>query len=721
MQKKIIQRTLRVSATAGTPGNGATVARQLDAALMKVGFKLSGELLGHLSGLHPVVVTETSQHVLDAVRELVGDHVAHNVYFIDFPENVPDTLEFWIDCIIDALFDPDSAAKVTLQLAFGRINLLDLPRYGNYQHSFEEMVAAHEQFIPSAKDRVTILHLGGTLAEEALALYLQLAGSAVPLNEADRELLAELAAVCLTDPQPEVIPVRENKALINQVRLENGMPLLVDTVTDVLRLACALSGGDVTLETPAKFVSLSRKTRRALLAALHEVVNTSEAKLADVNRYPEQWKRLGERLHPHEYAANYPLAQGVFAVARGDRRVRTLAGKVEIALAQGDLAQAVKLLSVSPGMLMRSLDRLLRLAEKDQVETVLGAVEAVVGKVSGRVILSVREYLENRLSKGTYRVFVNRTGRAWVTEDTRDSLSETVVSRVAQVLDAEITQRLPQVEHLVFDPQVLGLALPMSQKTQASGFGILPRGSVMPVEEGILRFFMHWKQHDRRTDYDLSVLMLDDDFQALGYVSYTNLKEGGYAVHSGDLTSAPDGASEFIDIDLAQVDLRCRYLVPQVNIYSGEGFDEVEESFFGFMSRTREQMGQPFEARTVRSKSDLRGSSRVALPIAFVREDEGAWYAKWLHLYLNGTPNFNRVEENRVSTALLSRLIVERNYLTVGYLLNLLGRKATQVSEYAEGMELFAPVAYVGLETPEDLPKESEVYTSTNLADLIPT
>jgi hypothetical protein len=77
--------------------------------------------------------------------------------------------------------------------------------------------------------------------------------------------------------------------------------------------------------------------------------------------------------------------------------------------------------------------------------------------------------------------------------------------------------------------------------------------------------------------------------------------------------------------------------------------EEVEESFFGFMLREHEQRGKPFEPRTVRMKSDLRGPNRVALPPVFFRDDNG-WQVRWMHLFLRGRPAFNRVEENRVST-----------------------------------------------------------------------
>ena len=184
-----------------------------------------------------------------------------------------------------------------------------------------------------------------------------------------------------------------------------------------------------------------------------------------------------------------------------------------------------------------------------------------------------------------------------------------------------------------------------------------------------MRFFVYWKQREQVTDYDLSVLLLDDDFVFAGQVSWTNLEELG-AVHSGDIVEAPNGATEFIDLDLGRVS--ARYVVPQVHVYSGEGFDAVEEAFFGFMEREPSQRGRPFEPRTVRVKSDLFGTSRVSLPVLFARGDDGSWHAKWMHLGLTGHPQFNRVEGNARSTSQLVRAIAERRYLQVSYLEDLL-------------------------------------------------
>lgn len=719
LEELVIVKTHRLPSVNGPAGDGSVAARQFDAVLMGAGFKLSGDLLGHLSGLSEGTVIDTAVRVLPIVRREVGDHVRHNVYFRDFPANVPDTLTFWVRCVTEALLDPVVQARggAGTLVSGGSLNLLALPSYGRYLHSFEEMLAAHDDLIPSAGDRVTVLHLGGTLDDEVSGLYLSLAASRTPLGEDDLGALATLAEHCADGPQPETIPIRENRALINQVRLTAGSPLLVDTVTDVLRLACALSGGDVTLQDPTRFRSLPRPARRQMLAALDEVIRSAPAKLGDVGAHREQWKRLGERLHPHEFP-QWPHAAQVFAVARGEQAAASFSGRVEAALGAGNITGAVSLLGSAPGILFRSLDRLLRATgSAGEQAAVLDAAGKAVGAVSGRVVLSVREHLANRANGGVSRVFANRKGRAWVAADTRTALDAALLERLFTILDADVARRLPKVGHLVIDPAVLGVALPLSGKTAPGGFGVLPRGSVSDVEGDLLRFFVYWKEHAQRTDYDLSALLLDADYRNAEWLSWTNLTHLA-GEHSGDITSAPDGASEFINLDLRRV--WNRFVIPQVNVYSGEGFDETEESFFGFMLRDREQQGQPFEAATVRMKSDLRGPGRVALPMVFMRGEDGQWRAKWLHLFAKGHVNFNQVEGNHVTTSLLMRGIVEREYLRVRYLTDMLAAAAETVTVHGDGPLPDGPVTFIGLDRPEGLHAESEVYTLYRLADLIP-
>ncbi|AOR30038.1 hypothetical protein BFF78_02190 [Streptomyces fodineus] len=718
LEPLIIRHTHRLPSPTGPTGEGAVAARQFDAALMSVGFKLSAELLEHLSQLSEGVVVDTAVATLGTVREVVGDHVRHNVYFADFPANVPDTFDFWMRCISGALTDDGTRASVLEQLSTGVVNLLTLPAYGNYRHTYAEMLARHDELIAAAGDRMTVLHLGGAVEDELASLYVALAGSGTPLGEDGLRDLQVLAGHCADGPQPAEIPVRENRAVVNQARLKAGAGLLLDTVTDVLRLACALSGGDVTLQEPTRLRALPRAARRALLAGLDAVVAAAPAKLADVHAHREMWKRLGERLHPHEYP-QWPHAADVFAVARGEKVARSLDGRVEELLGMSDTTGAAALLKAAPGKLFRSLDRLLRAAlTQEERDAVVAAAEQVVSGVSGRVLLSVREHLHNRADEtGERRVFVNRLGRAWVTDDTRPPVPAPERKRLIAALDAELRRRLPAADHLLIDPDVLDVALPLSGRATSSGLGVLPRGSLSPVDGELLRFFVYWKQTEHTTDFDLSALLLNADYATVSWLSYTNLREAE-GEHSGDITDAPDGASEFINLRLGAV--RGSYIVPQVNIFSGEGFEEVEESFFGFMLREREQKGRPFEPRTVRMKSELRGPGRVALPLAFLRGADGRWRAKWLHLYLKGSPASNRVEGNRVAVATLLRGIVEREQLTVRYLTDLMTHGATTITVWDGKTVPAGPVTYIGLERPDGLHPDSRIVTPENLRDLIP-
>ncbi len=173
----------------------------------------------------------------------------------------------------------------------------------------------------------------------------------------------------------------------------------------------------------------------------------------------------------------------------------------------------------------------------------------------------------------------------------------------------------------------------------------------------------------------------------------------------------PDPGELIVDPDVLDVALPLsgKAVAPGL-VYDGERFDEAAEAFFGYITRDAAQKGRPFEPRTVRMKSDLRGSGRVALPLVFLRGDDGGWRVKWLHLYLKGHPGFNQVEGNRVTASLLVRSIVERDHLRVRYLVDLLRARASSAEH----------TTYSGLEAPADLPRGARVYTPGTLHELIP-
>jgi len=72
-----------------------------------------------------------------------------------------------------------------------------------------------------------------------------------------------------------------------------------------------------------------------------------------------------------------------------------------------------------------------------------------------------------------------------------------------------------------------------------------------------------------------------------------------------------------------------------------------------------------------------------------------------------------------VTAALLARSIVERRYLTVRYLVDLLAARSS-ITTWEPGLALSEPVTFVGLSVPDGLPAGSETYGLDRLNRLIP-
>ena len=116
-----------------------------------------------------------------------------------------------------------------------------------------------------------------------------------------------------------------------------------------------------------------------------------------------------------------------------------------------------------------------------------------------------------------------------------------------------------------------GYTVPLGQRSASPGMRTAGRGTRLPLPEGeTIRFFLHWRDlpeappkaprpagpaaaedRDTRVDLDLSAFFVSEDFTRTEQIAYYNLRSTA-AVHSGDLTSAPDGAAEFIDVTLAE-------------------------------------------------------------------------------------------------------------------------------------------------------------------------
>lgn len=146
------------------------------------------------------------------------------------------------------------------------------------------------------------------------------------------------------------------------------------------------------------------------------------------------------------------------------------------------------------------------------------------------------------------------------------ALSKSVVERLQRGIIATMVNRFKQLDDLgkvYIDDQLRLCPLPTQQRSASEGLFQVARGTRLPIgDKGTLRFFIYWVGRD----IDLSASLHNEEFELIEQISYTNLRSSKYdACHSGDITDAPRGASEFIDISIDKaVKFGARYVVMNV-------------------------------------------------------------------------------------------------------------------------------------------------------------
>ncbi|WP_309723033.1 TerD family protein [Armatimonas sp.] len=473
----------------------------------------------------------------------------------------------------------------------------------------------------------------GTLADFE-QLFTQLAASNTSLSAQDREDIEWFVSYYGATVErlfPEKIPQKENAAFVCGL-LFTTLPELAGrylrTATDVLRLAVALSGGDLSLAEACKFRTLSRPERRAILGLLERIPDAVE----DMLRWKGRWLRLGEKLHPGEFATRFPKTVAAFHVLRNDLPSPTFNSAIERALDAQDFASARLRLAERPGELARRLDHLLRV-DKENASATLDAFSTCVERVSTPVLLQVRQHFLVRHQPPALRVFFpkGQVGEAYALPNTHAPLEKHIGGVVVAACEAALIGRfakLPPLGRCYLDPALMNYIVPFATRSASKSLRTLVRGSRLPLPDKCktLRFFIWWKNGNDRTDIDLSASLFDANYKYQNVLSYYNLKEFG-GMHSGDIVDAPEGASEFIDVDLSQLrEAGIRFVVMTLHSYTNQPYIDLPECFAGWMARSHAGSGEVFEPKTVQDRLDITANTRIAVPLAIdVVEERVLW------------------------------------------------------------------------------------------------
>ncbi|MEV6596334.1 hypothetical protein AB0M36_05630 [Actinoplanes sp. NPDC051346] len=469
--------------------------------------------------------------------------------------------------------------------------------------------------------------------------------------------------------EPSDVRFRENRTLLFELLWAFDRERLRSTGAtpdDLLRLFAKLTGGDPSLATPVTYPRLSRADRRV-------VVETLEAsdRLGDVFRRRGLWLAIDRGLHVGEFRA--PRVRETFARLRDSRHDRSsFPSRFERLLAEDYVAAVALAAAEAPGLLGRGLRRLAAMAagrprqRAALVEALAGAAE----RIPLRVLLAARAQLADNGhtyprvvfgTDGSALPIVRRPGHLAVPADFREEL----LCAVDAAVDAQIAAKgdwLGETVHV--EAGLDRLLLPDQLRATAQGLVQVERGSRLPVGDAkVVRLFIHWREAEETSDLDLSCVALDASFGVVGQVSWTNLTNR-VMVHSGDLTSAEEGAEEFLDIDLAKAARMgrkrgWRYLVPVVFRYDGPRFEELPEAYTGWMLRDNaSSKDRAFDPATVANAFALTGRKRYAVPMLLDLDTNEILY---VDVYLNSSPRAQVESDGHDIATLVSAVVGRRD------------------------------------------------------------
>lgn len=577
-----------------TEENNTILAMTTIAELMKFGFLPSQQAREMLERASSDEIIRFHDEVISYLKIATGAENNYRPFWKGFPQEVMEKseIQLWLHQIIHYLsngsYEPNEWTK-TRPAAF------EQPKYTIYQAGDVNSLQKIFTDAISANQSLT------------------------PQDLADVKWIAENKKVEL----PRVIPFKETLCALASV----GLDVPVQSVTDVLRIAVGMSGGDVSLpkvphamvrvnawsdvlganpeREKFKFRKFSRAERKRILG-LFEKTNceASEAVLKD-----GRFIRLGEILHPGEYRKQFPKTAAMFDLLRNEK-ITSWFGRVNKEFDKS-LADGLKILSERPGEFMRRLDWLVRTFDKTEV---LSEFEKVAGKVSNKVLFEAHAHFERRRNPVTNRtVMIKGARKRTKLPDLAALGNETVFAVqtiIKNVLIGKFT-KLPALGAVWIDEELKNVPMPTNMRSLSDALRPTIRGQRTAIgnqNAKVIRAYVHWFDERGDQDIDLTATFLGFGlYQRIGWNGAHNEEIGCY---SGDVRHRQGACAEYIDVEVEKSLKRgFKYVVLDARNYNGRGLNSVKDCAFGYMEREFPKANEIFVPSTLANAVRLQSES----------------------------------------------------------------------------------------------------------------
>lgn len=577
-------------------GDNKALVATMQANIMKYGYIFDEAALNALSKASRKFIVEMNESLITYFKTIFGDSYEYKPFYKNFPREVMDMSDcelFW-NAILHYLTD------------------------GDFVPETEELMRPYKM---ETGKKYTIIKLANE--DEFDSIFTKLCSINSSLTPMDKAIVEWFVNTKRSFKLPNEVPFKETLCLLASLGVE-GLP--VKSVTDVLRIAVHMSGGDISLPAVPKkyktvwgrkqnneerdnfkFGKFIRSERKYILSLLEK----SNGDVSEMALKRERWLRLGEVLHPGEYRNQFPKAFAIFDTLR-NQKVVTWNSSLKTEMKKG-LAHGLSFIKQRPGEFARQLDAILRNNMKEK-NFILSEFTSVADKISNKVLFELATHFEGR-NKTTKRSVMIKGKR------NRKNISDLAALPQSLIEDVQISiyntlhnkfRKESALGTCWLDPELKKIPLPSNMRDMSLSTKPTIRGARISFdnpEAKVIRAYVHWLDKTGRIDIDLSASLVTDKGD-LYTVSYSNLRLGNdKVVHSGDVRHRIGPCAEYIDIDVAKtLAAGYRYCLVDVRNFDGRSLKEVKPSF-GFMEREYPESNNLWYPETV-SNAYLLDSER---------------------------------------------------------------------------------------------------------------
>ena len=430
-----------------------------------------------------------------------------------------------------------------------------------------------------------------------------------------------------------------------------------------------------------KKLNFSNQDRKFIAKIINVIFENGRRNVRDCFEKKAIWCGL---LHHIHYQPKSPESERFVALMRGNEN-QSVYSEFERAMMAQDIEAAVTCLreGKGSGALLRQLNYILsRCKDENDVKFVMESLQTKNAIILIQLIMQYANYVAD-----TGRAFkFTRYNKLKVHKETateqakrKSVLSPERVDVLSAVMRESLKKLLAgKVGKVYVSPDMYNIALPLQENTSNGGYGVLPKGSRIHIEEGKkIRAFTYW---EKVNDIDLSVIGITEDGcqREFSWRTMYNQQSRELAF-SGDQTSGYNGGSEYFDVDVALFKKNhpeIKYMVFCNNVYSGTYFSGCLCKA-GYMLRDTKDSGEVFEPKTVKSSFIINCDSTFAYLFGIdLEKNDFVW--------LNASRNSNAIVAGATPLSFLIDYFKTTSILNVGMLFEMLANEIVESPEDAD-------------------------------------